>query len=182
MEVLFLCLLKPSFIKSKLRLREYLFYDILILNRMLMLENNMTSLIRKIKDIKLLFLLFLSVIIIINVVQLADSIKEKREKINKPNILRFPGLLFSGLQGIFKDTVYVGYYTDRDQSIKINAAKFAQAQYILAPAILDFNNTNHEYILFDCTSERIANAKIKEIGAIAIKKNQFGIILARKTK
>ena len=81
---------------------------------------------------------------------------------------------------MFKDVKYVGYYTDRNLEESPAAAKFAQAQYILVPAILDLNKTDHEFILFDCSREEIARRKIEEIKALPLKRNKFGIILARK--
>ena len=92
----------------------------------------------------------------------------------------FSGLKFSGLEDTLKNVDYIGYYTDKDLNLKENAAQFSQAQYILAPTILDLNNTSHTFILFDCTNEKKAMSKIKQVHAIAIKKNRFGIILARK--
>lgn len=93
----------------------------------------------------------------------------------------FSGFKFLGLEEIFHHTAYVGYYTDKDlPHDKLAAAEFGQAQYILAPTILDLNNLNHEFILFNCSSEKIAFEKIKEIKALPMKRNSFGVILARK--
>ena len=92
----------------------------------------------------------------------------------------FSGYIFLGLEKIFKDVKYVGYYTDKNLDESPTAAKFAQAQYILVPTILDLNKTDHEFILFDCSREEIAQRKIEEIKAIPFKKNKFGIILTRK--
>lgn len=91
----------------------------------------------------------------------------------------FLGFKFSGLDDILKGTKYVGYYTDKDLSATFHSSQFTQAQFILAPAILDLNNTKLEFILFDCASDEIALAKIAEIGATPLQKNKFGIILAQ---
>ena len=77
---------------------------------------------------------------------------------------------------------YVGYFTDRDQNLDETAAEFAQAQYAIAPTILDMNYQKHELILLDCTDETVAMAKVKELGAIPLKRNKFGIILAKQRK
>ena len=61
-----------------------------------------------------------------------------------------------------------------------NSAQFAQAQLVVAPLIMDLNNMEHEFILFDCTSDEKALAKIKEIGAVPVKRNRYGLILARR--
>ena len=96
----------------------------------------------------------------------------------------FLGFKFSGLSELFRDHKidYVSYYTDKDLSVNQHLAQFSQAQYIVAPIILDLNNTKHEFILFDCTSEEKAFTKIKEIGAVALRKNKFGIILAHNPR
>jgi hypothetical protein len=62
----------------------------------------------------------------------------------------FCGFKFMGLEGIFRDIPYAGYYTDKDLSLKQNAAEFGQAQYVLAPTILDLNNTDYEFLIFNC--------------------------------
>ena len=90
----------------------------------------------------------------------------------------FLGLKFAGLNNFVTGSRYVGYYTDKDMDKLENSAQYAQAQYVTAPLILDLNNLKHPYILFDCSTERKAMEIIKKIGAIPLKKNQFGIILA----
>lgn len=91
----------------------------------------------------------------------------------------FYGFAFSGIDKLLTGVKAIGYYTDRDLDQNTNAAIFAQAQYMLAPVIVDLNNFDHEFILFDCASEETAMAKIKEIGAVALKKNKLGVILAK---
>ncbi len=92
----------------------------------------------------------------------------------------FQGLKFNGLQDILKNVQTIGYYTDADFSNKSTAGAFSQAQYMLAPVILDLGYVSHEYILFNCTSEKKAMEKIRELGARPLRKNKFGVILARK--
>ena len=94
----------------------------------------------------------------------------------------FIGMRFSGLQGILKNVDYIGYYTDKDPADKITAAQFSQAQYILAPVILDLDNTSHRFILFNCSIEKKAFEIIEKIGAVPLKKNQYGIVLAERKR
>ena len=102
----------------------------------------------------------------------------KRQK----NPFFFSGHIFLGLEKIFQDVKYAGYYTDKSLDDGPAAARFAQAQYVLAPTILEFNATDHEFILFDCSREEIALQKIEEIKAVAVKRNKLGVILARRSK
>lgn len=127
---------------------------------------------------KSIFILALLLVIAVNLAQSFGDLLDLYSKRRK-NPFFFSGYIFQGLEKIFKDIKYVGYYTDQSLDENSAAAKFAQAQYILAPTILDLNSTNHEFILFDCSREEIAREKMQEIDAVPLKKNKFGIILAR---
>lgn len=91
----------------------------------------------------------------------------------------FLGDRFRGLNNFLNQAPMIGYYTDKNLDDNRSARQFAQAQLMLAPTILDLNNTAHEYIIFDCTSPKVAIQKIQELKAQALKANQYGIILAR---
>ena len=124
--------------------------------------------------------IFIAALLLVIAINLAESFFDILDLYSKrrTNPFFFSGYIFLGLEKMFKDVKYVGYYTDRNLDESPAAAKFAQAQYILAPAILDLNKTDHEFILFDCSREEIARRKIEEIKAVPLKKNKFGIILA----
>ncbi|MFA5087549.1 MAG: hypothetical protein WC552_00780 [Candidatus Omnitrophota bacterium] len=94
----------------------------------------------------------------------------------------FYGHQFAGLDDIFRDVEYVGYYTDKDLDVRKNAAQYAQAQYVLAPVVLDKDYEKYEFVLLDCSSEEKAWEKIRELKLMPIKKNRAGIILARKKR
>lgn len=87
---------------------------------------------------------------------------------------------FNGLEQFTKGIEYMGYYTDKDFSKDATVKEFAQAQYMLTPTILEHNNLTHEYTLFVCKNEINAWKKMKEIGASPLRRNKFGMILARK--
>ena len=76
-------------------------------------------------------------------------------------------------------TKYVGYYTGQKIGYGKDSKYFAQAQYMLAPLILDHDNLDRDFIIFSC-DERIAYQKIKELNLIPLRRNKFGIILAGK--
>ncbi|VAX37613.1 hypothetical protein MNBD_UNCLBAC01-1636 [hydrothermal vent metagenome] len=90
------------------------------------------------------------------------------------------GYKFDGLQEIIKDIKYIGYYTDKDFSKDEPVKEFAQAQYMLAPTILEHNNLEHEYILLVCDNEMNAWKKMKELRAQPLRRNKLGMILAKK--
>lgn len=128
-----------------------------------------------------LFLILAGIILLLNSVDLTKATLQTVEK-RKKTPFYFSGFQFLKLQEVFHGVPYAGYYTDKDLSNKQNAAQFSQAQYILAPTVLELNNLNRELIIFDCTSEKKAVDKIKEIGAVPLKKNPNGLILAQKLK
>jgi hypothetical protein len=87
------------------------------------------------------------------------------------------GFQFMGLENVFKDVRTVGYYTDKDLSNPLAVAQFEQAQYMLAPTVLDLNHTQYHWVIFDCTSPQVAMEAIKHLGLTPLKAHN-GIILA----
>lgn len=87
------------------------------------------------------------------------------------------GFQFLGLENVFKDVRTVGYYTDKDLNIPLAIAQFEQAQYMLAPTVLDLNHTQYHWVIFDCTSPQVAIDNIKRLGLTPLKAHN-GIILA----
>ena len=87
------------------------------------------------------------------------------------------GFQFMGLENVFKDVRTVGYYTDKDLTQPLAIAQFEQAQYMLAPTILDLNHTEYHWIILDCTSSQVAMETIKRLGLTPLK-TRNGIILA----
>jgi hypothetical protein len=88
------------------------------------------------------------------------------------------GQKFQGLEKVLNNQRAIGYYTDKNIEHPLVIAQFEQAQYLLAPAVLDLNNTDHPFVIFDCSSAEIAIAKMKELKLIPLKANNVGIILA----
>lgn len=87
------------------------------------------------------------------------------------------GYQFMGLENIFKDVRTIGYYTDKDLSQPIAIAQFEQAQYMLAPTVLDLNHTQYHWVIVDCTTPQAAMEAIKHLGLTPLKIHN-GIILA----
>ena len=87
------------------------------------------------------------------------------------------GYQFLGLKNIFKDVRTVGYYTDKDLAQPLAIAQFEQAQYMLAPTVLDLNHAQYHWVIVDCTSPQVDMDTIKRLGLTPIKAHN-GIILA----
>src|SRR5882672_2790149 len=111
------------------------------------------------KFLSLFFWLPLLVIFVLNGINLFTALS-RAEALKKVIPFYFQGLKFSGLNDVFTDVRSVGYYTDRDLKKDEAAAQFSQAQYVIAPVVLDVNYADQDFILFDCTSEDVANKKI----------------------
>ena len=129
-------------------------------------------------DIRRIFAVLLLALIALNSSDLAETIQKNQAK-HKRVPMVFYGFLFSGLNQILPNVKRIGYFTDKSFDNKDAAAQFAQAQYVLAPIILDLDYKKHEWILFDCSSEEKAQEAIRQTGAVAVKRNPYGIILAR---
>ncbi len=124
-----------------------------------------------------LFILVMALSLLMNLPSLNKEIKQV-SLLRKHLPYTLAGNKFTGLERIFKNVEMVGYYTDKSMDTNRYAMQFSQAQYALAPTILDLNNTDYSLILFDCTSPQVAINKMKEVGAIPLIKNPYGIILA----
>lgn len=92
------------------------------------------------------------------------------------------GYQFAGLEDVTKDVKYIGYFTDGDIKKKYYEKMLTQAQYRIAPTIIDYNNPNHEFMLLIYSNKALAQVKLREIGAEALLENQYGIIYARKNR
>ncbi len=90
------------------------------------------------------------------------------------------GYQFKGLDQFIKGVPAMGYYTDGDLESKDPQKMFSQAQYLLAPTILDPDSLEYEYILMVCDDEKKAWLKAKELRAVPLRRNNHGMILARR--
>ena len=105
----------------------------------------------------------------------AQAIAQLQDRTSIP--LHSLGFQFMGLENVFKDVRTVGYYTDKDLNNPLAIAQFEQAQYMLAPTVLDLNHTQYHWVIFDCTSPQVAMEAIQHFGFTPLKINH-GIILA----
>lgn len=94
----------------------------------------------------------------------------------------FIGAQFKGLTDSLEGLEKIGYYTDRSLDEKFAAAQFAQAQYMLIPTILDLNNTNYPFVIFDFIDKSESIENIKQLNMIPVSISPSGIILAKNPK
>jgi hypothetical protein len=128
------------------------------------------------KKLKLIFLTALVLAAVFNLCQAyTQAIHQLQDRTTIP--LHSLGFQFMGLENVFKGVRTVGYYTDKDLGKTLAIAQFEQAQYMLAPTVLDLNHTQYHWVIFDCTSPQIALENIKRLGLTPMKARN-GIILA----
>ena len=128
-----------------------------------------------------ILLLVMSCAITCNLIKTYEEFRSfNRKRALQPYV--FIGSQFEGLRGILKNTPKIGYYTDKSLDDRITAAKFAQAQYILTPTILDLNSINLPFVIVDYEDPRAGMKKIYELGMIPLQQSSTGIILAKNPK
>jgi len=93
----------------------------------------------------------------------------------------FGGELFAGVKGSLGDEKFIGYLTDRNIKDDAVAMRFTQAQYTLAPAVLDFDNATHRLVILDFQDEKQAFAAAIKLSARPLKRSPQGIILAERS-
>lgn len=120
---------------------------------------------------------FLIAIATLNSVQLFLQVRDHQLNPAKAP-LHSLGDKFKGLETLFKNERIVGYYTDKNIEHPLVIAQIQQAQYLLAPTVLDLTTMQHPFVILDCSSPQAALSKIQELGLQPLKANNFGIILA----
>jgi hypothetical protein len=104
----------------------------------------------------------------------------KLTRLRQKNPFVFGGEAFTGIKDLIQGEKYVGYITDKDLKADKNIAEFSQAQFSLAPVILDLNNPNHRLLLINCESKQRAQAVLQYYKARPVRKNNLGVILAAR--
>ena len=128
------------------------------------------------KRVKNIFFICLIAAAVFNLCQAyTQAIHQLQDRTTIP--LHSLGFQFMGLENVFKDIRTVGYYPDKDLKQPLAIAQFEQAQYMLAPTVLDLNHTQYHWEIFDCTSPQEAMRAIQRLGFTPLKVNH-GIILA----
>jgi hypothetical protein len=123
------------------------------------------------------FLVIIALIITFGSVQAVRELIKVTE-LRQQNPFVFAGEAFAGAKSIIKDEKHVSYITDKDLAADKNIAEFSQAQFSLAPVILDLNNPNHRFLIINCDSPQRAKAVLQYYKARPVRQNNLGVILA----
>ncbi|MBF0388280.1 MAG: hypothetical protein HQL20_10610 [Candidatus Omnitrophica bacterium] len=92
----------------------------------------------------------------------------------------FGGEIFAGIKGATGSEKYLGYLTDRDINNDKVAMRFTQAQFTLAPLILDFNNPNHRLLILDFQDLKQAVALAEKMQLRLLKRSPQGLLFAER--
>ena len=135
------------------------------------------------------FCVLISAVLVQNVAGFGELYIGLSEEINRINGLskvlshQKIGYQFSGLEEFTSGIDRIGYYSDDNLELNEHAHKlFAHAQYVLAPTVLELDNMDHEFVLLVCSNPKSAGIKLKQLNALPLRANKFGMILARRIR
>jgi len=92
----------------------------------------------------------------------------------------FGGEQFAPIKPAIKNERAIGFMTDRDINKDTVSMRFTQAQFTLAPTILDLNNPEHRFLILDFEDRQKAFAAAKQANARPLKISPEGIIFAER--
>ncbi len=85
---------------------------------------------------------------------------------------------FAGLKQFFAGVPRAGYLTDKNPENPVVIAQFEQAQYILAPTILELNNASLPVVICDFADPNVSVPKLKKFQLTPVSASNTGLILA----
>jgi len=91
-----------------------------------------------------------------------------------------PGLQFTSFKKYLSGVERIGYLTNRDMSPQGNDGTFLQAQYFLAPTILELNNDQYQYNIIDSLDTFYLVYTMQQLKATRLTNNEFGQALIIK--
>ncbi len=86
---------------------------------------------------------------------------------------------YAGISEFIKGQRRIGYLTEQSLDNIAAAFEFAQAQYALAPVILDFNNPNLEFVIISTASTQAALEMIRTARLEPVATNKLQVLLTK---
>lgn len=126
-----------------------------------------------------IFLLGIFSIFIVNSVRLWPEMS-RIHSYYKLGYIQHIGHRFSGLKEQLKDAQTIGFYSDLDLNDTEGSKLLSQAQYRLAPIIVDYKNLNHPYVMFICSKPEVAFKKLNEMNLQPFISNKYGVIIGKR--
>lgn len=121
--------------------------------------------------LSIIFLICSCALILLNTFQLFRTLGPQRP-------IGFSGIKFSGLSEVLNKETRIGYVSGQNIRETGPLAEYEQAQYMLAPVILDVERPAHKFVIINCSNDESALAILKKLNARPLLRNQFGVILA----
>ncbi len=103
------------------------------------------------------------------------SLKKQRHQ-----IFVEPGREFADFREKLAEVKRVGFLTNKDMSSEGNDGQFLAAQYMLAPIILDLDNSSHPFTILDSTGLISSFDTMNKLGLEPAHINEYGKVLAKK--
>lgn len=92
-----------------------------------------------------------------------------------------PGLQFESFVPFLKGVEQAGYVTDKDMSRENNDGIYLQAQFFLAPTVLQLNAARPQHIIIDSTNLKFIISTMKYLNARRLTNNEYGQALLKRT-
>jgi hypothetical protein len=89
------------------------------------------------------------------------------------------GYKFAGLKEYIPNST-IGYFTDGDLADHETLKLLSQAQYRLAPIVLDYSSIKYEYMLIVVKDSQNAVRFMEKLNLEPLLRNNFGVILAKR--
>jgi len=91
-----------------------------------------------------------------------------------------PGTQFAHFNQYLKDQESIGFLTSKDMSSENNDGFFSQAQYILAPVILELNNPKNQFNILDYEQKKHIIYAMRALKSFRVSNNEYGQALIRR--
>ena len=91
-----------------------------------------------------------------------------------------PGQQYADFKDKLDGVKTIGFLTNRTVRPEKGSEEFLQAQYMLAPVVLDLGGKEHEFTLLDFTEDVFIFYTLKKIQANPFHDNAYNKVLARK--
>ena len=95
-------------------------------------------------------------------------------------LLLEPGIQYAAFKKPLEGVAAAGFLTNQDMSPEKNEGGFLQAQYILAPTILELNNPNHTYNILDFTDQIYVFYMIKKFNFKRVADTEWAKVLVKR--
>ena len=140
----------------------------------------MPQLIKKLFSLNGIIISFCIILIFFNLFHIGVySVKKYYENQRLPVYLE-PGTQFEKFKPFLKDIKTAGYITNKAITREDNDGILLQAQYFLAPTILELQSKEHLFSIIDSEDPKFIIQTIRSLNAMRMTNNEYGQALLLK--